>query len=331
MKFIYILFVLSFSLTTNAQDIVPFENFKSKVRTTWANGDYPESIELLQTNKDHYLKESEQHTIIYYLGLLYLEIDEYQRSFEIFEVGFKQHFFFSLWPRYLSKIQEHPNGNDIIQQNEINKALFQKKSVLKYEVKLPENYNPKLEYSILYFLHGNNSNLDYLKNKWRNITLSTDLIVVLVQSPYPRSNYTFDWADNNSDSHIIQKMHLEILERYSIDSTKIIMSGFSNGGRKAIDLFNNQTLPITGFVVFNPSKPKSNTDTYKATELSGRGAIITGEKDYLLSKQIAMANTFLSESFPLRLVVLPNHGHDYPYCFEEEINNSIDFILMSNK
>ena len=46
-----------------------------------------------------------------------------------------------------------------------------------------------------------------------------------------------------------------------------------------------------------------------------------------LSKQIAMANTFLSESFPLRLVVLPNHGHDYPYCFEEEINNSIDFIL----
>ena len=321
-----ILVVLASTFTVNSQDTAPFESFKANVRTAWANGDHDQAIELLQKSKDLYIENIQQHTILYYLGLLYLETEDYEQSFKTFNKGFKQRFFFSFWPQHLSKIKRHPNGKAIIQQNVTNKTVFEKKSEIKYEVIYPKNYDSKLKYPLLYFLHGNNSNLKFLKSKWNAIKLSSNLIVVLLQSSSPKSNYTFNWPDSASDNTIIQKVHAKLVKEYPIDSTKVILAGFSNGGRKAIDLFSDQAFPIMGFIAFNPSKTtKNKPNNLKAPP--GRGVIITGEKDYMLASQVLTANDLLSQSFPLRLVVLPNHGHDYPDGFEEEVNNSIEFIF----
>lgn len=324
-KLVYGVLVFVFCFSINAQTEKPFDAFKDAVRTHWAKGEQTKSIELLENKKDFYRKDSEQHTILYYLGLLYLETDNYKKSFEAFNAGFERKLFFSLGQSYTDKIKSNPKGKAILQTNENNRANYLKTSSVQFEVILPENYDEKREYPLLYFLHGNNSNLEFLKTEWKNVELATDAIVILAQSPYARSNYAFDWIENPSSKKRIDELHKKISTKYPIDKTKVIVGGFSNGGRMAIGLFLDQAFPICGFLVFNPSKPNS----FKPSKLNqfGKGAIITGEKDYMLAKQISMANTFFELSTPLRLVVLPNHGHNYPKLFSKEINESIKFLI----
>lgn len=328
MKALYIiLMVLSLTLNCSGQSIKPFEDFKNELRSHWTKGHHSESIEILLANRSNYPADTEQHLITYYLGLLYLEIDDYEKCFEVFNNGFDRFFFFSFWPSHLSKIEQHPDGKQIIDRNHTNKTIYQKEASVSYEVILPENYNSKIAYPLLYFLHGNNSNLKHLKRKFQNIKLFEDVILVLAQSSYARSNYSFDWIDSSSSKNSLLKMHTKVLKNHYIDSTKIIVGGFSNGGRMAIDVFINKIIPTLGFIAFNPSNITITSNTIN----KGKGAIITGETDYMLAKQITMVNTLYDLSFPLRLVVLPDHGHDYPETFAQELNKSIGFILKKNE
>jgi len=325
-----LLILFGTTLSVQCQDLKPFESFKDDVRRTWAKGNQSSAIKLLQSKKDQYTTNYEQHTILYYLGLLFLETEEYERSFAIFKEGFTHGFFFSFWPQHLTKINKHPNGTNILRQNETLKIEFETASEIKYELIFPKEYDPNRSYPLLYFLHGKNSSLDYLKRQWAPMQLSKEFIVALLQSPSPTSNFTFDWTANVSDITLLQRIHLKISEDHPIDNSKVILSGFSNGARTALEWYFDQTIPVVGFIAFSPSKSAVIDGANNLKIPEGRGVLITGEKDYMLSSQVATANTLLSQSFPLRLVVLPDHGHDYPSHFQKEMNSSINFILEVN-
>jgi len=320
------LVIISFlSLAIIGQEVESFETFKKNVRSHWAKGERVKSIELLNDKLDVYRKPAEQHTIIYYLGLLYLETDNFTKSSAVFKKGFERDFFFSFGKNYSDKIEKEPDGKILLQNNEENRSKYLENSKTKIKVLLPPNYSRERKYPLLYFFHGNNSNLNFLEEEWINVKLSTDTIVVLAQARYPRSNFAFDWIENEDSHKSVQEIHEEVGGKYSIDTSKILVGGFSNGGRMAIRIFLDQTIPTRGFLVFNPSKPK--TFQLLQTNIKGKGAIITGEKDYILAKQISMANDFFASSFPLRLIVFPKHGHDYPNEFSNELNESIHFLL----
>ncbi len=328
MNFVYLIVVaVVLSVKCIAQDTNTFATIKGEVRSAWANGELNNAINLLENSKNHYHEDSDQHTIIYYLGLLYLEIGDFTRSSNILMTGFNQEFFFSFWPSHIKQIVQHEGATTVIDYNELNRANYLKNATTKYDILFPEKYDPKSKYAVLYFLHGNNSNLQYLQEKWKGLELKTDIIVVLAQSPYARSNYDFDWIDSISSNVHIRKLHNTLSGSLPIDSTVILLGGFSNGGRMAIDMFIKQTINAVGFVAFNPSIPKVEFALIKE---SGRGAIITGEKDYLLSKQVAFANSLLELSFSLKLVISKDQNHDYPEDFQNLLNGSIEFVLMGN-
>ncbi len=314
-------------INCNAQKKPSYESIKSLVRSSWTKGDLNMSIDLLNQYKSEFTLPYQQHTIHYYLGLLYLEKDNIDEAFKVIRQGFKQHFFFAFWPQTKAKIKLHSDGSILLRENEAIRSRFVQSSKVKFEVVLPKNYNATLKYTILYFFHGNNSNLTYLKETWKALNITQPVITVLAQSPLARSNFAYDWIDSTSSINSIVQLHHKMLKEYPIDKSNIICAGFSNGGRMAIQLFLNQPFPVKGFIAFSPSEPK---DIVNATELktkSSKGVIITGEEDYLLPKQIAMANRFYELSMPLRLVVNPNQKHDYPSDFEQFLRSSIDFII----
>ncbi len=174
--------VLIQSATCSGQGIASFEDFKKEVRTHWTKGDHSKSIELLLEGRNIYEEDIEQHLITYYLGLLYLEVDDYEKCFEAFNSGFDRLFFFSFWPSHLSKMEQDSIGKQVIERNNANKSIYQKNASAKYEVILPKNYNPETTYPLLYFFHGNNSNLEYLQSKFQNIELLEEVVIVLAQS-----------------------------------------------------------------------------------------------------------------------------------------------------
>lgn len=308
-----------------AQTSDSFESFRNQVRSHWSNGDQGKSIELLESNRGKFVEPREQHTIIYYLSLLYFETGNYDDGFGELEKGLERDFFFSFGPALEQEISNHPGGSEVIARNAENRSASYKRSSAIYQVILPEAYDKARKLPVFYFFHGNNSSLDSLKSEWSNVDLSTEIIVVLVQSPYPRSNFSFDWIGDPRSHASFKGVHKEISGEYRIDKAEVMVGGFSNGGRMAIDLFTKQAFPIRGYIAFNPSKPSKFG--VRKPQNSQKGVIITGEKDYMLAKQIEMANSYLERSFRLRLVVLPNHGHEYPAEFSNELDSSLKFLL----
>ncbi len=316
--------LLTGKINLNAQ---PFQSLKDEVRKYWSEGEQQKSISLLLENKDKYPASLEQHTILYYLSLLYLETDQPVKSFTCLREGFQKKFFFSFWPAHLKKIKSYENGTEILNKNIRLRQSYLQKSKAVYEVILPKSYQNKHQYPLLYFFHGNNSNLEYLKEQWAKVEDLADVVLVLVQSNFAKSNFAFDWLDKESSIVEIQRIYEEVIMNISINSNKIIVGGFSNGARMAINLFLEQTFPLAGFLALNPSFPKNFHQLIVKAPPKGRGVILSAEKDYLISDQIEMAHIFLKQKFPLRLVIQPDQGHDYPMQFEKEILSSLNFIL----
>lgn len=276
-KFACLIFLLFYCVIIQSQPQSPFESFKNEVRAHWSNGNRSEAIFLLKSKKAFYLKAAEQHTIIFYLGLLYLETSDYKletsdykKSFRVFDEGFDRSFFFSFGDSYTKKIANNSEGRSILERNEANRKTYLQTSSVKTKTILPAKYDAKRKYPLLYFFHGNNSSLESLKNEWENVELSTEIIVVLAQSGFPRSNQTFDWIENKVSDEGSKTIHKEISAKYSIDESRVMVGGFSNGGRMAIRLFVYKTLPIHGFLAFSPSKPATITQRVFPTRLNNQ-------------------------------------------------------------
>jgi len=306
------------------QESPRFDQLRQSVFTLWEENRHQEAIFLLEDSKDHFNLPKHQHALVYYLGLLYLELGKHQKYFEVFKSGFGQEFFFSFWPTHIELLSKSSEGQNVMDQNSQVREEFMKTSTVEYSVILPEGYDAKSQYPLLYFLHGNNSNLSSLQAQWQHVLLNRRLIVVLAQSSYARSNFSFDWVEYPDVISDFQKTHEVVLNEHSIEKKQVMIGGFSNGGRFAINRFLDQDIKASGFLTFNPSRTSkiSEKDTHK-----GRGVIITGESDYLIKGQEEFSRLLEEAGFPLKFEVVQGSGHEYPDDFDRLLNESIKFLM----
>ncbi|MEQ9297342.1 MAG: hypothetical protein RIF33_02215 [Cyclobacteriaceae bacterium] len=320
---LYLLFLLvgHYGHTQSSEE---FALMKDSALQLWSSGEHEQAIALLEKNQGKYTRNEELHAMLYYRGLLNLEINSFDASAEAFKKGFERQFFFSLWPTHVEMLRAHPEGAEIISLNEELRERYVSSASVKTKVLLPEDYLDTKSYPLLYFLHGNNSSLDNLITEWKDIQLDREAIVVLAQSPYARSNYGFDWTESPLCYAAFETLHLEIIQSYSVDSTQIILSGFSNGARFGISRFLEQNIKVSGFLGFSPSKVQ---DLFQDNLPLGRGAIITGEGDYLLDEQKSFAQYLKQREFPLHFDLLVDVGHEYPSDFNLALNDCLNFLL----
>jgi predicted esterase len=117
-------------------------------------------------------------------------------------------------------------GNDIYKMKTgVFRRAFRSKidnELQPYSIKIPDNYDPSKEYRLLVWLHG--SDMDdrgHLEDK----ILEDDIIAIAPNGRGKRHDYT------TSESQIdIQEAINDAIANYPIDSTKIILAGFSMGG-----------------------------------------------------------------------------------------------------
>ena len=302
-----------------------FQNVRSEARSLWSNGELTKAVELLKKHENTFAAPEHQHTVLFYLSLLYLDLDKPAKSVGILNKAFSQSFFFSFGKTYRKKLMSISIGVSALARHSALRSVFSANRKAEFRVLLPKNYTSETKYTLLYFFHGNNSNLQNLVTEFEDVTIKTDVIVVWAQSPYARSNFAFDWVDEELSFTAFKKIRTSIELSYQIDNSKIIAGGFSNGGRFAISLAQKEKNLIKSFLAFSPSKPEK-FDTLKLPSES-KGAIITGERDYLLNRQIEMAYALQKNSFPIRLIVLPHQPHDFPENFGNLLNSSLDFVL----
>jgi len=124
-------------------------------------------------------------------------------------------------------IESAADGDDIIagRRGFIRKAYLSEldTTMLPYMVYLPEDYNPQKQYPLLVYLHGSASDETNLKGA--RFVIPDGFIALGPNGRGPSNCYTFD----NAQSDIAEAI-TAVIDSYSVDPEKIILSGFSMGG-----------------------------------------------------------------------------------------------------
>jgi dienelactone hydrolase len=115
-----------------------------------------------------------------------------------------------------------------------------------------------------------------------------------------------------------------------VDTQRVIMAGFSQGGKMALDIALNDVIPVTGFVVLQPgktlSKEISKENLEKIVKRGLRGTIIDSESPASSREQqrITSINRELNLAFRY---LISGTGHWYPGDFLKQLDTALKDIL----
>lgn len=201
----------------------------------------------------------------------------------------------------------------------------------RYEVKLPQDYNPKTKYPVIFAMHGKGSNehnmiplLDGLKD---------DFIVISIRGDLPLgSGYAYFHIKSIGnpirelfDQAVQQLEHFirYATDKYAIDPSRRYLLGFSQGAILSMSLALVMGGQIKGIVVLNGYIPSFVKDEYPIQPIKKLSVFIShGEFDQIFPRQLGDDNHDYFRP-------LSNHVTYRTYACGHEVTpeNKRDFIL----
>lgn len=186
-----------------------------------------------------------------------------------------------------------------------------------YTINLPDNYDPDKDYPLLVFLHGSGVDEQGLLNRPRSNGKFIEL------APFARDMYNC-YSSDSSQNDIIEAIE-DVIGSFSVDTSKIVIAGFSMGGYGALRTFYEHPDLYKGVAVFagHPYLASSWLDGEHPNFLSNKYSIVFkdkpvfiyhGQKDGSLPIDliIKMSKELKSIGADVTLSIAENNGHEYP-------------------
>jgi predicted esterase len=204
----------------------------------------------------------------------------------------------------------------------------------KYAIVTPTAYTPARKYPAMIALHGAGGYKEGMMARWVSGLLADSCVVAYVESTEPAPGGGFTWyAEIPRERAEIRSCYRDLIFRYSVDTTRVLVGGFSAGGMMALDIYLTQTVPAKGFVCLCPSMPNSfSRERVEAGVLRReRGFIIAGANDYLREPQLEMMAVFNETGFNCQFNTIPLLGHAMPANFPELLDAAVDSLLFADR
>src|SRR5260221_2263539 len=136
---------------------------------------------------------------------------------------------------------------------------------------------------LLLALHGNSNNAARSRRFWEPAAKAGWLTAVLQSSQLGMTNGAYVWNDEAKSTHEIEQHRVELDSPYSIDPKRVVIGGFSAGGRIAASIGLTQPFAVRGFIGVDAYLAEK-LDTWKeliraAREHGTRVYLIIGDQD----------------------------------------------------
>ncbi len=184
-----------------------------------------------------------------------------------------------------------------------------------YSLYVPENYDPNQRWPLVVTLHGGHGRGDDYMLTWLRIAKSKGLILLSPKS----LGQTWSVQQPGLDIRSILAILEEVMDEYAVNTSRILVSGLSDGGTFSYALGIScpklfvGIAPIAGVLL-------PRLDYKQATALPI--FIVHGAKDFIFPVSSArMARDFLQgqEFESLTYTELPDWGHAYTYSINETL------------
>jgi len=293
------------------------------------------AIQLLETLLKKGIKPFEEYDIMCFrLPSLYAIQKEYEKCLAIWNKALDKEYFFLLYPgadpypEYLNEISNKEMLQKIVTRNTHLRDKFGSTSNAEYFVKTPAKYSTNKKYPVIMVFHGGYGTHKGSYENWRSPAMSAEYVVVYLQGTIVGGAYLRRF-DSKNYSQQIQSTYSQVKQKYSIDTSRVVLCGPSAGGLISVQLAMKNVIPAKGLILAFPVKPRDLDSNYvKGMAANGiRAAIIAGENDWALKGQKEMGVLFDKYGLEHRFLVFPETGHEFPREFEKHMDRSLEFIL----
>ncbi len=334
MKHLLSILVITLTLLLCSTNIIKsqtltYDQLMDSVNLLEEDKKFEESLTLLNSQKEQH--SDQWFNISKELVYLNKKLERFEDNISIFNEGHKKGFFYLIHPQIkeFDVYKDYPEFDEISRTDlELRSKTIEKASI-KYELKLPNKFNPKKSYPLIIILHGGGSSLKRVLKHWNSPLLSKKFIRLYLQSFQHYDSNTFGWkvGDKRSDDELLVTFN-EIKKYYKVNIDQLYIGGISAGGSYAIDCSIRQVLPIKGFITFCPGIPRILRDDKirNLSDLNLKGYIIGGENDYYLPRQKQMVAIFDKYDFNYEHQIIDGMGHEYPKNESDLIKKAIKFL-----
>ncbi|MFH1197126.1 MAG: hypothetical protein V1720_15625 [bacterium] len=294
----------------------------------------PESaLNLLNESLQKISNPYERFNLIFWeIPALYCELGKFEEGFKVLKNGQKEGLFYPIFlepnkfPSYIANFESFSDFKSFLVENERLKTAAQDTTDFEYVVQLPRNYTKEKKYPLLMILHGGFGSHTQLMHDWYSPKLDSGFITVYTQGDRCLGNFLLGYSRDKTEMFVTAWKH--ILEKYSVDTTHVILGSQSAGAHHSLKLMFDEMLPVKGMILAIPAVPE--LDMEKVKKAAGRrirAAILAGENDPRIIKTKEMSVEFDKLGLKNRLIIFPGKGHEFPDEFSKQIDLSLDFIL----
>ena len=301
--------------------------------------DYQRSIDLCTEALDQFQDMNIRNNLIYWeLSFHYASLEQYDKCFDILKLGQEEGLFYytrtgdRAFPPYLKELEKLDGYETLMAKNtELMDAANQHKT-FEFMVQLPTDYNKNKNYPLMLIMHGGIGSIPNLQYSYLSEKLQKDFIVVYTQGDTFFGSYSRAYDRENWNAQV-KNVYQQVISKYTVDTTQIILAGPSAGGYRSLLLGLNNSIPAKGLLLSFAVYPRESDSTLfiKAAERGLKVALLCGENDWAIQQQKKLGYKLDTYGIKNRFVVFPEEGHGFPENWPYYLDTSVDFIFSDDE
>jgi predicted esterase len=306
-----------------------YGQFRKGLLELYNAGKYEESAKLIEENYDRF--PGQAWKMSYNMAAVCAHLEDYARGIDYLTLAHRKGQWFGVWAfegDFWTGYRELDDFNEFLTKNIEMMEEAQKNAKPKLEVVLPESAEEGKKYPLFIALHGGGENIEAFKPHWKSGVMEGEFIIAYIQSSQVASMEGFMWENQEIAKKELGEAYVKICADYPVDTTEVLIGGFSSGGYASLVATFFEAVPVKGFIILCPPMPDNITsaEVTRARERGVRGTIITTELDRRVPDQRRMADLFRDSGLQYQFIITPDVGHWYPDNLPELIDMAIAHI-----
>jgi predicted esterase len=192
-------------------------------------------------------------------------------------------------------------------------------------IRRPEGAGP---HPLLIALHGRGSS-PAKEFHWWEPALGAGWLLALPQPSQLGSPKSYVWDDIEQSQQEIVGHCAGLMDKYPVDGRRVVVAGFSQGARLAIEMSLKGLLPVCGFMAVSPGKVVADSlDEWMAAgpPPALRGRIVAGTRDAGYPLVSTVHQRLEAAGISCELDVHEGVGHAYPPDFGNVLERALSFF-----
>ncbi|MEN8155286.1 MAG: dienelactone hydrolase family protein, partial [Acidobacteriota bacterium] len=269
--------------------------------------------------------------------ILYKRAGEIKTSIDMMTEANNKGYYFWFMPRdraYNNFRREEWFKKALALNNELRDKA-QKLIKPEYKIVLPKEYDVKKKYPLIFIMHGGNQSIEKSQGRWKSDELYKDKIVAFVQSGWTVATNSYRWNLSGFDYFHegtaideVKALYKEILQKYPVNTDKIVLVGFSQGASLAMNMtiYNDiKSLGVLAGCPFNDDIDEKHSLNLKKRDI--RFFVFTGDKDRRFNKTVKNMEMLKKSGVKVIFKINKNMGHQFSVNIETDINEALKLIL----